>query len=109
MDLVRDLISIGRYVREESKIKVRQPLSEALIYGKLESIIDDLVTLTEEVIRKKVIFANDLSKYMNFLIKPIFKVIGIILITKIKEYQTVLLNLNFNEINDMITLSGKIF
>ena len=34
MDLVRSLISIGRYVREEAKIKVRQPLSEAIIDGK---------------------------------------------------------------------------
>ena len=34
MDLVRDLISIGRYAREENKIKVRQTLSEVLIDGK---------------------------------------------------------------------------
>jgi isoleucyl-tRNA synthetase len=34
MDLVRDLISTGRFVREETKIKVRQPLSEALVDGK---------------------------------------------------------------------------
>ncbi|MBQ1238592.1 MAG: class I tRNA ligase family protein, partial [Ruminococcus sp.] len=31
MDLVRDLISIGRNVREETKIKVRQPLNNILL------------------------------------------------------------------------------
>ena len=45
MDLVRDLISTGRYVREETKIKVRQPISECLIDGKYETILGDLVGL----------------------------------------------------------------
>ena len=48
MDLVRDLISTGRYVREENKIKVRQPISECLIDGKYESILGDLVNLIKE-------------------------------------------------------------
>ena len=39
MELVRSLISIGRMVREENKIKVRQPLSEVLIDGKSKDIL----------------------------------------------------------------------
>ena len=31
MDLVRDLISLGRNAREEVRIKVRQPLSQVII------------------------------------------------------------------------------
>ena len=42
MDLVRDLISIGRNAREEAKIKVRQPLNEVLIDGNSKDIIGDL-------------------------------------------------------------------
>ena len=62
MDLVRDLISTGRYVREETKIKVRQPLSEALIDGKYESILGNLVTLiNEELNVKKVTFVDDVE------------------------------------------------
>ena len=45
MDLVRDLISIGRYVREEVNIRVRQPLSEILLDGKNELIIGELTEL----------------------------------------------------------------
>ena len=48
MDLVRELISTGRFVREETKIKVRQPISEALIDGKYENILGDLVSLINE-------------------------------------------------------------
>lgn len=34
MELVRNLISLGRNAREEAKIKVRQPISEVIIDGK---------------------------------------------------------------------------
>ena len=88
MDLVRDLISTGRYVREENKIKVRQPISECLVDGKYESILGDLVNLIKEELNvKKVVFVNDLSKYMNFTIKPNFKVCGAMFGPKMKEYQ----------------------
>jgi len=103
MDLVRDLIRVGRYVREEVKIKVRQPLSEALIDGKNESIIGDLVTLiNEELNVKKVTFVDDLSKYMNFTIKPNFKVVGKTLGAKIKTFQDELLNLSSEEIDKIV-------
>ena len=95
MDLVRDLISTGRFVREETKIKVRQPLSEALIDGKYESILGDLVELIKEELNvKKVTFVSDLSKYMNFNIKPNFKVCGAMFGPRMKDYQSLLQNLN---------------
>lgn len=99
MDLVRDLISTGRYVREETKIKVRQPISECLIDGKYESILGDLVNLiNEELNVKKVTFVDDLSKYMNFTIKPNFKVCGAMFGPKMKDYQNALLDLHNEDI-----------
>lgn len=95
MDLVRDLISTGRFVREEAKIKVRQPISEALIDGKYENILGDLVNLIKEELNvKKVIFVSDLSKYMNFTIKPNFKEVGKTLGSKMKAFQDALLALS---------------
>jgi isoleucyl-tRNA synthetase len=94
MDLVRDLISTGRFVREETKIKVRQPLSEALVDGKYETILGDLVELIKEELNvKKVTFVSDLSKYMNFNIKPNFKVCGAMFGPRMKDYQALLQNL----------------
>lgn len=99
MDLVRDLISTGRYVREETKIKVRQPISECLIDGKYEAILGDLVSLIiEELNVKKVTFVDDLSKYMNFTIKPNFKVCGAMFGPKMKDYQSALLDLHDEDI-----------
>ena len=94
MDLVRDLISTGRYVREETKIKVRQPLSECLIDGKYKSILGDLVTLiNEELNVKTVTFVDDLSEYMNFIVKPNFKVCGAMFGPKMGLYQQTLKDL----------------
>ena len=95
MDLVRDLISTGRFVREDTKIKVRQPLSEALVDGKYETILGDLVELIKEELNvKKVTFVSDLSKYMNFNIKPNFKVCGAMFGPRMKDYQALLQNLS---------------
>jgi isoleucyl-tRNA synthetase len=102
MDLVRNLISIGRYVREEAKIKVRQPLSEALIDGKNKEIIGNLIPLIEEELNvKKVEFVDNLGKYMNFLVKPNFKLVGKIFGPNIKEFASLLENLSEEEINKL--------
>ena len=102
MDLIRSLISIGRYVREETKIKVRQPLSEALLDGKNKELISDLVSLIEEELNiKKVVFVDDLNEYMNLSVKPNFKVVGKIFGPLIKEFQTKLETLSSEEINNL--------
>ena len=89
MDLVRNLISIGRYVREEAKIKVRQPLGEALLDGKNKELISDLVPLIQEELNiKEIVFADDLNEYMNLSVKPNFKEVGKIFGPLIKEFQT---------------------
>ncbi len=102
MDLVRSLISIGRMVREENKIKVRQPLSEVLIDGKNKKIINDLEDLIlEELNVKNVTYVEDLSKYVNFHVKPNYKEVGKIFGPAIKEYAQKLEQLSKEEINKL--------
>ena len=101
-DLVRDIISLGRNIREEVKIKVRQPIKEALIDGKNKDLISDLVPLIEEELNvKKVSFTTDLSKYMDFTVKPNFKEVGKLFGPKIKEYASKLLELSNEDINKL--------
>ena len=102
MDLVRSLISIGRFVREETKIKVRQPLSEALLDGKNKELISDLVPLIQEELNiKEVVFVDDLNEYMNLSVKPNFKVVGKVFGPLIKEFQTKLEGLTAEEISTL--------
>ena len=102
MDLVRDLISIGRMVREENKIKVRQPLSEIILDGGKKAIIDDLVSLIEEELNvKNVKFNDNLDEYMNLEIRPNFKEAGKVFGKDIKEYQNALKELDKDSIKKL--------
>ena len=115
MDLVRDLISLGRNVREETKIKVRQPISEAILDGKNKNIIGDLTELIKEELNvKEIKFVDDLSIYMNYEVKPNFKVCGPLLGSSIKSFQGYVKNFNYGDIKNLeegnevkINLDGK--
>lgn len=99
MDLVRDLISLGRNAREEAKIKVRQPIKEVILDDKVKKTIKDLESLIyEELNVKEIIYAKDLSEYMTFVIKPNFKVCGPIFGKNIKELSDKLNSLSQEEI-----------
>lgn len=102
MDLVRNLISIGRYVREEANIKVRQPLSKAYLDGKNEALILDMVPLIKEELNiKEIVFVQDLNAYMNVSLKPNFKEVGKIFGPLIKEFQAKLETLSIEDINKL--------
>lgn len=102
MDLVRDLISSGRYVREETKIKVRQPLSEALLDSKNESIIGNLSDLIKEELNvKEIKYVSNLNEYMNFTVKPNFKLVGRIFGKNINVFANKLNDLEVSDINKL--------
>lgn len=102
MGLVRTLISLGRNAREESKLKVRQPLSEIYLDGKDQTRIGDLVELIKEELNvKEVKFVRDLSLYMNLEVKPNFKLCGKVFGPNIKELQTKLTTLTEEEISSL--------
>ena len=102
MDLVRSLISIGRYVREEAKIKVRQPLESALLDGKNKELISDLIPLIEEELNiKEVKFVDNLNEYMNLSVKPNFKEVGKVFGPLIKEFSSKLEELSEEDINKL--------
>lgn len=108
MDLVRTLIRLGRNAREEAKVKVRQPISEAFIDGENEPLISDLISLiAEELNVKKVTFIQEKQQYMNFFVKPNFKVAGPIFGSHMKEFSEVLAHLSeeqmefFNQGNNL--------
>ena len=115
MDLVRDLISLGRNAREEAKIKVRQPIKEVILDGKNEEKIKDLLDLIKEELNvKEVLFQNDLSYYMNYEVKPNFKVCGKLFGPKIKAFTTALSSLSTEDIlklekneNVMLLVDGE--
>ena len=102
MDLVRDLISSGRYVREEVKIKVRQPLQEVLLDIKNKDIIGNLTELIKEELNvKEVLFVSNLNEYMNLTVKPNFKEVGKIFGKNINLFASLLLELSPEDISKL--------
>ena len=115
MDTVRDLISLGRKVREDVKIKVRQPIKEVILDKKLQKVIGNLVSLIKEELNvKEVRFESNLDEYINYEIKPNFKVCGKIFASSIKSLTEYLKNITKTDISKLekgetisINLDGK--
>lgn len=102
MELVRNLISLGRNAREEAKIKVRQPISKVIIDGKNKKVLADVIDLIKEELNvKEIVFAENLNEYMNFSIKPNFKNAGSILGSKMPEFVKYLNSLKEEEIDNI--------
>jgi len=116
MDLVRDVCSLGRFAREEANIKVRQPISSLILPKSDEIIIGDLLpVIKEELNVKEVVFKDDMTEYLEYVVKPNFKVLGKTLGPKIKELQGMLENATNEQINKitngglMVSLGGDDF
>ncbi len=109
MDLVRNICSLGRFAREEAKIKVRQPISELILSKHTEDIIGNLISIIKEELNvKNILFTDDMEKYMDYMIKPNFRVVGKLFGPKIKDFQNLLATLNNEQIEkikeDKITI-----
>ncbi len=108
MDLVRELVGLGRGAREKERIKVRQPLQKILVDGKYESLIGDMTDLiTEELNVKEVVFEKQLDRYMNYGLKPNFKIAGPALGAKIKAFGNALAKTDPVQIVDQLESKGE--
>lgn len=109
MDLVRDLVRLGRASRETVQIKVRQPLSEVVVDGKYEEMIKDLVPLIKEELNvKDVVFENDLSQFMNYSLKPNFREAGPVLGPKMGAFSKELSKLDPRETVEKLEAGEKL-
>ena len=91
MELVRQIVSLGRGVREKERLKVRQPLSRVLVDSAYEALIGGMTDLVmEELNIKEVVFLANSSDYMNYEIKPDFKAAGPIFGKDVKSFAAAL-------------------
>src|SRR5690606_16917546 len=78
--LAQDLVSLGRKVREDHKLKVRQPLAkltvvhrDPVVRARAESLAD---LIKDELNVKEVVTAADESAFTTVTVKPNFKTLG---------------------------------
>jgi isoleucyl-tRNA synthetase len=87
MAIVRSIVGLGRQVRTDAKVRVRQPLDEALIHfaGDPEALTPLLSEVREELNVKRVAFAESASDVSGWRAKPNFKALGPRLGPRVKE------------------------
>ena len=106
MDLVRDLISLGRNAREEANIKIRQPLSKVLLDSKNREVIGNLTELIKEELNvKEVTFIADSSEYLEYTVKPNFKEVGKIFGKNVNDFAKLLSTFTKEDIDNV---DGKV-
>ncbi|MHC4870324.1 MAG: isoleucine--tRNA ligase [Planctomycetota bacterium] len=80
MDLVREIASLGHSARAGQKIKVRQPLGEAIVIladNSLQKTVSEMQdVICDELNVKKLTFTDDAEKYVSYEVKPNFKALG---------------------------------
>ena len=87
MDLVRKIVNLGRASREKESIKVRQPLSKIIVDGSYKERLEKLLPLIKEELNiKEVDFEDDLSDFMDYFLKPDFRVVGKIFQSKVNDF-----------------------
>lgn len=109
MEVTRNLVTLGRAARESSKVKVRQPLNSVMVDGKYEAVMGDLQELIKEELNvKEVVFAKDLSEFMNFSLKPNFKELGPKLGKNMNQFAKTLSELDAHNAVDQLESGAKL-
>ena len=111
IDSVKEVVSLGRSVRNKSNLKVRQPLSEVCIYFKSDndySIKEYNDQIIQELNVKKVSFIKNIEDIVEYKVKPNFALIN----QKYSEFKGDVISYinsqNSNYIIDEMTKNKKI-
>ena len=104
MDLVRDVCSLGRFAREDAKIKVRQPISEVLLDNNNSSKLSDFESvIMEELNVKKITYISNMTDYLDYIIKPNFREVGKMFGSNVGEFTKLLGTLAVSDIEKLKT------
>jgi len=78
MNLARDIVFLGRAIRNKANVKVRQPVS-ALYFVKPRTpeLRQELLELVQDELNVKTVsMANDTTQFVNYSAKPNYRVLG---------------------------------
>ncbi|MBQ8570455.1 MAG: isoleucine--tRNA ligase [Kiritimatiellae bacterium] len=80
MALAQSAVNLGHFLRKQKDLKVRQPLSRAIVVSAKEDILEAMKpmapVIAEELNVKAVEFASDESKFVSLSAKANFKTLG---------------------------------
>jgi len=87
MQAARQIVELGRRARTESRMRTRQPLSEAVVLyaGDRDALRPLLGLVAEELNVKAVVFAESAERFGRWRAKPNFKALGPRLGSQVKD------------------------
>ena len=104
MDIVREFVTIVRSLREENKIKIRQPLSEMIVVGcEMEVIKVAADIMKEELNIKKVSFRGSDQGLVKMTLKPNFRTLGPKFGSRMPEAKAVIESLDSAVIDEFVS------
>jgi isoleucyl-tRNA synthetase len=102
MELSRRVVSLGRRLREEQKLKVRQPLARLTIVSRNEAVrraaLDSAALLRDELNVKEVATSEDEASFCSLSVKPNFASLKARAASKLKEIGQGLAGYGFAEV-----------
>lgn len=112
MNLVREIASLGRSVRMQSKLKVRQPLSKVEVILLDEShrafLEDHSSLLATELNVKEVAFTTQAEEYIRYQVQPNFKLLGPMLGKDLPQVKKLLAEADGNLLYRQLADEGKL-
>lgn len=113
MDALQVAVSLGHALRKENKLKVRQPLSIAHIVCADKQIREFIQhqehLIADELNVKRVLFHEESSEFIKFSVKPNFRVLGKKVGKHMKEAQTLIDQLDQEEIHSLLRKESLTF
>jgi isoleucyl-tRNA synthetase len=109
MATVMDVVTLGRACRNKVQIKVRQPLPKILVDGRIKKIVESMRELIlEEINVKDIEYIEELGDYVNYEVKPNFRVMGPKFGKDLKAIGNVLRSMKPSEVVAKVKHDGKI-
>ena len=108
MNLVLEIVVLGRAARNAANIKNRQPIGN--MYVKAEGTLSDFFKeiVEDELNIKKVTFKEDMEEYLSYSFKPQFRVLGPKVGKSIGEIKAALAGLNGHAAKEEMERTGKL-
>ena len=108
MELVLEIVVLGRAARNASNIKNRQPIGN--MYVKADRQLDDFFKeiVASELNLKAVSFKDDMEEYLSYSFKPQFKVLGPKVGKQIGEVKAALASINGHAAKAELESTGKL-
>ncbi|HEY5960084.1 MAG TPA: DUF5915 domain-containing protein, partial [Polyangiaceae bacterium] len=102
MDLVRRIVILGRRLREDTKLKVRQPLARLTVVSRDASIrkaaLDSTRIIRDELNIKEVATSEAEAQFCGLVVKPNFASLKTRAATKLKDISRELTKWGFDEV-----------